>query len=280
MEYRIVKTLSNNVVLVRDKKEQEQMVLMSKGIGYNRKTGDVVSDDVGDNRIFKLWNGHERLTDVKYDESELEAVVKNIVQLAKQRLAIESNNLYPALYDHIAFAVDRLRFGLPIENPFVNEISIIYYNEYRFAQTAVDIIKKALKVDMGDAEAGFIALHLHSAMKKSPVSLSLENVRAYNEIALLVSSGSQDSPEQFSAIRAFLLSLDSIVQVYRQNKNLLMPSKKTLFRQFPQSFAFAKKIVEIVNAELNVQLDSDAEAFITVDIERLRQTQMQSRKDL
>lgn len=272
MEYRVIKPINNNVVLVSDGESDEQMVLMAKGIGFNRRHGDVISDQVGDKKIYKLWNENGNIKNVDYNLEEVESAVEDIVELAKERLGIQSEKLYKALLDHIIFAIDRLRFGLPIENPFIDEISVFYSKEYQVAQIAVNMLKDKLHVDVGAAEAGFIALHLHSAKKNSPINLSIENVRMYNSIVEVMSDFfGRDLTAHSSEIRAFLLSLDSTLRANRKGKQLKLGFSQKIFKMMPESYKLTVKILDVISKETDINLSEDAAAYITVDIERLRQ---------
>ncbi|MFR9190946.1 MAG: PRD domain-containing protein [Anaerotruncus massiliensis (ex Togo et al. 2019)] len=52
-------------------------------------------------------------------------MTQEIVEIAREKLDITNDKLYDALYDHIAFAIERLKMGLLIDNPFIGEIAIM-----------------------------------------------------------------------------------------------------------------------------------------------------------
>lgn len=56
MDYSVIKIINNNVILARERYTEDQVILMSKGIGFNRKPNDTVSDSGIDNKIFKMWD--------------------------------------------------------------------------------------------------------------------------------------------------------------------------------------------------------------------------------
>lgn len=280
MEYRIIKPFNNNVVLVCEPGTNEQIVLMSKGIGFNRKAGELVSDDMRDGQVYKFWNGTRTIGNVEKDMRKIEAVVQEIVELAGRQMNIRNDGLYSALLDHISFAVDRLHFALPIENPFLNEISIFYSQEYEIANRAVELIRSRLNLEMGEAEAGYIALHLRSARKNKSVGQSLDNMRIYNQIVSLVSEWLyEDLSVNFSETRAFLLSLDNLIQLYGQEESLSMPCRKAVFKDFSKSRQIAESIALLVEKEMKMKPDEDFIGFLTIDLEKLKQTRSLKRKD-
>lgn len=272
MQYRLVKAINNNVVLVNDDASGEQIILMSKGIGFNRRPGDIISDDVKDKQLFKLWNDVKEVNSFDIDREKIESVVKDIVGLASSRLSIQNSGLYPSLLDHIVFAVERLHFALPIDNPFLNEISILYNEEYEVSKIAVSMINDRLNLKMGEAETGYIALHLRSARKNRTVRAYLENVRMYNQVTGALSDSIGESfSAQSGVTRTFLLSLDELVDACKKGMSIEMPGKKKVFKDMAQSFKIAKIIGGIIENELKLHLSDDIIGFITVDIERLRQ---------
>lgn len=272
MQYRLVKAINNNVVLVNDNATDEQIILMSKGIGFNRRPGDVVSDDVKDKQLFKLWNDVNEIKSLDVDRKEIESVVKEIAALANSRLQIQNDGFYRALLDHIVFAVERLHFALPIDNPFLNEISILYNEEYEVAKVAVTMLNERLNLKMGSDETGYIALHFRSARKNRTVRSFLENVRMYNQVTGVLSDsiGVNFSAES-SITRTFLLSLDELVEACKKGAAVLMPGRKKVFKDMPQSYRIAKQTGIIIEKELKLKLSEDTIGFITVDIEKLRQ---------
>jgi Transcriptional antiterminator len=275
MDYCLVKAINNNVVLVSDLETKEQVVLMAKGIGFNQKTGQTISDNWEERQVFKFWNGEEQIQNISYDKNEIETIVKSVVTLAEKRLSIHSENLYPTLLDHIVFAIDRLNFGVPLENPFSNEISVFYGEEYEIAEIAVEMIRKKLEIDMGNAEAGFIALHLHSIKKDKPIDLSVENVRMFHQIVNMLSHHiGKDLHANSTAVRSFLLSIDCILHMNRNGKDLKMPYKNDIAEKMAESYTLALKILDIIENETDQHLSVDDIGYITIDIEKLRQVNM------
>lgn len=272
MQYTLVKSINNNVVLVKEGESGEQVILMAKGIGFGRKAGDTVSDELGNETVYKFWNDPKTTDTASTDRREIEAVVREIAQLAEERLGIKNNSLYPALLDHISFAVDRMHFALPIDNPFLSEISILYSEEYEVAREAVEMLNKRLGVAMGSDETGYIALHFSSARKNKPVQQSMQNVLVYNKILSSVFMGLgkevKDSP---TAVRAFLLTLDELIRIYSNGKKLTMPVKGEIFKKMPEDTRLAHVAASLIGKEFKVTPDEHFIAFLAVEIEKLRQ---------
>ena len=84
-------------------------------------------------------------------------VCNEIIQYAKDRLQKNINdNIYISLTDHINFAIERVKMGVPFQNPFLWEIKKFYYQEYLIGKAAIGMIEKKLKVTLPQDEAAFI----------------------------------------------------------------------------------------------------------------------------
>lgn len=272
MDYRVVTAMNNNVVLACDEATSEQVILMSKGIGFGRKSGDLVSDDGTNRQIFKLWAGEKDIKPLQADRAAVEELVRGVVELAKVQLDVENPKLYDALLDHIQFAVDRLRFGLPIENPFIHEIAVLYTREYEVATTAAQMIQSRLHVDVGEAEVGFIALHLHSAGKTGQIDRSMRSVQLYKEVMELLEC---EQVGNTNSRRVFLQALFDILDTVRHGGRLQFPFPAVAMQRLYVARALADKICGCIEKSCRLSLDEGAVDFLILDLERLRQTNVQ-----
>ena len=137
LNYKVIKAINNNVVLAQEPDTQDKIILIAKGIGFNRKPGNMVSDNLNGKEVIKFLNGANNANKINgrlYGKNEISTVVQSIAKSAEKKLSIHNKGFYPALLDHICFAIDRIQFGVPIENPFINEISVLYRDEYKEAQ--------------------------------------------------------------------------------------------------------------------------------------------------
>lgn len=271
MRYIVVKAINNNVVLAKDSLKGEEAVLMSKGIGFGKKTGDIVDDDGSKQQVFKLWADTKDVREIKYDEKVLKSTVEQICILADKKMNISREDIYKSLLDHIAFSIDRIMFNIPMENPFQIETYVLYSREYEVAKEAVEILENNLNVKFGEAEVGFIALHLNSAVRNRPVSTSLNHIKLYNEITNLIYAEFGENPENEFAIKVFLMSIAEHIKISKSKISISMPWKKHVFKDAKTSYILALKISELVNKELKIELSSDSIGFITNDIEKLKQ---------
>ena len=266
MQYCVISAMNNNVVLVKDA-DGEQVVLMSKGIGFGRKAGDFVSDEAKDRQIFKLWTDGHPIHPIKDDRGAIRQAVAEIVRLARKRLSAMPEGLYDALLDHIQFAVDRLHFGLPIENPFVRETALLYPSAFQVAQEAVKIIKTKVGIQMGEAEAGFIALHLHSAAADDGMDRSMRSVQLYRDIMQALGDAGTETDR-----RVFLQGVFELIEMIRRGVKLRFPFTQKELEPLKDSAELAGCIRSLVEKSCSITFDENAMCFLTLEAEKLRQS--------
>lgn len=162
---KIKKVLNNNVVWAENEHAKE-IVVMGRGIAFQKKVGDEV-DETKIEKTFVMQSDEmsERLTELLSEISpETFRAADDIIQYAKEALGAElSDNIYITLTDHINFAVSRHKQGMDMKNALLFEIKRFYYAEYRVGLKALGIVQDELGVLLGEDEAGFIALHIVNA---------------------------------------------------------------------------------------------------------------------
>ena len=158
---KVVRVFNNNAVLVENE-ANEEMVLIGKGIAFAKKTGDLINEELIQKKfVFENSQLNEKLAKlfnevpVKYIELTLD-----IVEMAGKELNTKFNsNIYIALADHIAYAVERCSNNETIKNALLWEIKKFYPNEFAAAMKALEMIRYETIIEMTEDEAGFIALH-------------------------------------------------------------------------------------------------------------------------
>jgi len=274
MNYRVAKVLNSNAVLAQDE-EENQVVLMSKGIGFGKRVGEKIQDNSEDRKIFYIHEDSVNSAKLKQIDSQVqqvEEVTREIVEVARERLHIDNSKLYGALLDHITFAVECLHMGLPIDNPFCGEIAILYSREYETAQIAAEIIKERIGVEIGDGETGFIALHLYSARKNRHIRSAMKSTRVYSEILSMVGIAIDKRLDNTHApAKSFLLSLHCLVTLTVNRNPIVMKLNQQVKLSMLDSYRTALQVAKMIYNEMDVQLSEDAIAFIAVDIEKLKQ---------
>ncbi|WP_375088751.1 BglG family transcription antiterminator LicT [Peribacillus sp. RS7] len=162
----IRKIFNNNVVLAAAEDENE-LILMGRGIAFQKKIGDLIDESKVDKKFFQGLSNklYELLKDIPQHHLDL---ADEIIQNAKSQLSTKlSDYIYLTLTDHLDFAITRIQQGQILRNPLLWEIRKIYPKEYKIGLQAVRMVKEKLGVALPDDEAGSIALHLVNAQNGS-----------------------------------------------------------------------------------------------------------------
>lgn len=276
MSCTVLKVFNNNVVLASE--QERQLVLISKGIGFGKKSGDQIDLSAidEDKRIFHFLESakHEsELRRLSQNIEDIERVTRDTVAIAAERLAVvdTEDRLFEALFDHITFSIERLKVGVPIENPFVAEIGVLCREEWPVAQATAAMVRERLAVELSDSEIGFIALHLYSARRQNSVGVAMKNVRIYSEILdILGACYHREFQRTTSEVTLFLTLLSGyIIRAREGAPPLSLPLKNQLQIQLPEAFYAAEQVAKLLSGALFVQLDADELAFLALDIYRL-----------
>ncbi|MFI3227325.1 MAG: PRD domain-containing protein [Clostridia bacterium] len=271
MFYEVVKVFNNNVVLIKN--SDGQCVLISKGIGFGKKNGDLV--DIlaikETKKIFYTDGNENSRTSIKKLEASikiLENVTENIIKEAYDRLFIQADNLFNGIFDHVVFVVESLKAGIPIQNPFISEIKILCSEEFEIANNASKTIEKELQIKLLDGEKALIALHLHSARKKQNISSVTIDIMVYSKIFELLDDVSYTN----ESYRSFILSVNSLISSYENNNKYLLTDAliQSIQSELQIYHKKAKQIAKLLEKELQIyDISHTFIALLTVEIYKL-----------
>lgn len=158
------KVINNNLIRSHDEKGQEVLV-MGCGIGFKKKPGEYI-DDGKVEKVYVLQKEERQHMEELFSSMPLECIqaTNEIVEYATISLGRQlSNYLYLNLCDHIHFAIQRSKGGIPIQNALLTEIKRFYNHEYQIGMESLNIIERKTGVFLPEDEAGFIAMHLVNA---------------------------------------------------------------------------------------------------------------------
>src|SRR5690625_3544581 len=136
----IVKKVLNNNVLIAMDHDDEEVVLIGKGIGFNTKKDASIREDSVE-KLFVLRNEKEQeyyknlLPHI--DEKVLSTLIDSIEMIRSKSNVKLNERVHVALTDHMVFAINRLFKGMTIRNPFLTEKIEHYIFDYDFAVEVV-----------------------------------------------------------------------------------------------------------------------------------------------
>ncbi|WP_209124133.1 BglG family transcription antiterminator [Alkalihalobacillus sp. BA299] len=125
--------------------------------------------------------GTKMVTESKIGDSQIKALMDNeIYQLTKKiidtveeklKLGIKNDKeLQVSLCIHLKPAINRLRYGMNLRNPMLNEIKSYYPVSFQAGVIAGLVLKEELDIDISENEIGYIALHLGAAVERTKMN--------------------------------------------------------------------------------------------------------------
>ncbi len=165
--YTVIKVFNNNVLLVSEGKKEK--ILLGKGIGFGKHPQDSLEHNHSIEKIFSLEEeSSQKFTElITTVDAKVVGICEEIIYMLSQEMNEDLNEkIHISLTDHIAFCLHRLRQNDEILNPFLIETKTLYKKEFALAKKAVAILEKETGLQIPEGEAGFIALHIHSARNR------------------------------------------------------------------------------------------------------------------
>lgn len=270
MGYEILKIYNNNVVLA--KQDNQTVILISKGIGFGKKIGQIIENNYSIEKVFHEINPNEKELIIKsINESyELQEIVDKVIELAENKMGGLNANISKILVEHIQFALERIEMGLAIENPFIEEIISLYPSEFEIAGIALELIKEQIGIDIGEEERGFIALHLRSARDNRPIRETLKMTRIYKKCIEIIETQIQKKVNlRHKMSKAFLKNLEILIETAKKDMNIPMPIKEDVKNKLGISYHLASQISKLIENEKHIIFTEDLIAYLAIEIEKL-----------
>lgn len=161
-----IKSILNNSALITYDEKNEEIILVGKGISFQKHPGD----EVDTSRIEKVFKMNSEVTNnliellgtipEKYFET-----TNVIVRYANKKLNNSLDKMiYITLFDHINSAIERYNDNISLDFGMLHEIQMLYPEIYSISEWAVDYLNAAFDIELKKDECGFISIHLINAL--------------------------------------------------------------------------------------------------------------------
>lgn len=270
-KYHISKILNNNVIICIN--SNQEVILIGKGIGFNKKPGMVVDDNASIEKVYKLDQKQQQeyyksLVEIA-DEEVLQAIIESVNYITSTTYMKDDKQLVIALTDHITFAYKRLKQNQIISNPFAMETKHLYSEAYDIATQVIQRLNEKLDVTFPDDEIGFIALHIASNKEDLPMSeISLINkmiskcvLIIENDIGYPVNPRTVQYQQFIRHIQFLIRRLNKKEYVHVQDEFINMV--KTYY---PNCYSTAYKISKVIQKDLDIDIDDSEIVYLALHI--------------
>lgn len=274
---KIKKVFNNNVALTEDG-NQTEMVVMGKGLAFQKKIGDTIEIEKIEKTFVVPSQGFKDKFSTLLDEIPHEILVlsRDIVDIATKELHTDLNDsLYLSLADHIDFAITRTKEGLQIKNPLAWEVRKFYKQEFNIARNVLDLIEERVGIRLPEDEAASIALHLFNAKQENT---GMEETMAMTQIVTNITDivryhlGIEFDEDSMNYSR-FITHLRYFAYRLLRKEFNEDDQSGSLFEQvrseYPEAYACTKKVQSYLNRQYGVEMTKDESAYFMIHIHRV-----------
>lgn len=270
---KIMKILNNNAVIVLDRDNQEKIAI-GAGVGFNRGKNDILPLRKVEKLFILKENKKLQQLLLRIPEQHI-ILAEEIIDYAEKYLDTKLNDhIRIGLTDHLSFAIERVEQGILLKNKLLQEVKVLYREEFEIGLWAIEHIKEKLNVHLPVDEAAFIAIHIHT-MKIQGGDLH-ETVRQTTMI--------RDMVETIKTCLNIPITEDDIsyerlithlrFALIRSEKDTVDPMDQDMFvmikDKFQEAYQCALMLVEKLAERHQIELPEEEIGYITLHIERLR----------
>lgn len=270
--YRISKVLNHNGVIAIDMEDNKEYVLLGKGVGFGKKVSERF-ERPEDCTVYSLQETTERGNAkdlVKSVEPEYLAITNQILNEAEKQFGAIDRGILFSMADHIAFAVKRVMKGEQISNPLTDDIKALFYSEYKVAAMLRELLRSEKQIEIDDDEIGYVALHIHSALEKESVSVSMQMAGAVRECVTLIEERKGKKIDIMSLSYNRLMNhVKYMVARVLKGEELKVNMNDYVEHNFPESFQLATVVCDHLGHAMHVQLDQVEVGYLAMHIERV-----------
>lgn len=269
----VIKALNNNMVLIKE--QGVEKILLAKGIGFNKKFGDTLEDNLEVDKVFSIEDkkNQENLKEV-YNrvDGEFVAICEEALAEISEELGEELNEtIHIGLIDHLAIAMKRLKNKEQINNPFIVEIETLYSVEFEMAKKIVNKLQDKYEIDFPEGEIGFITLHIHSARNGKMLSNSIKYSYLSNKIIIYIEEKFNSKIDKRSLDYArFLSHVRFTIERVLTDTVLKNDLTEIIKKSYPVSYEIAEGASKIIEETLDKKVCDDEVAYIAMHVERFR----------
>ena len=270
----IGKIINNNVVSSWDE-EGKEIIIMGRGLGFQKKTGQEVAED-GIEKIFRLESKdvRERFKDLLASMPlEYIQVSADIISYARKNLNTKlSQNVYLTLTDHIGFAIERFKDGMDFSNALYREIKRFYPQEFGIGMHALCLIEERTGIRLPDDEAASIAIHLVDAEFDIKVRDTWAMTNMIQDMMQIL-EGSLNLPPEDSLYRDRLASNLKFLA----HRMLLLPPvegrEDEVFRDFVRNhcsreYGLAEKVKMHVKEKYGCEMTGEEQIYLALQLKQ------------
>lgn len=271
----IRRVYNNNVVLGTDP-DGTEVVLLGKGLGFQRKPGEFI-DPHGSQRFvadgaFKATQVANVLSDATLEETDL---ARRIASLARDELGVKDTQavILPIL-DHLTYAVRRAAQGVTIDFPLRWEVAQLFPAESALGRRAMELVNSKLGIRLQDDEWVAFALHfINQSWAGGDLSKTVSMTSTIGHCFLLLQHqwGTPIDQNSMSAARFVTHIRYLFVRAFedRQLNDLHIDVMASVRKTYPAAADAAIALARLIAEAVERNLTNDEVSYLALHTSRL-----------
>lgn len=268
---KIIKVLNNNTLLIQQ--DQDEIIVMYKGIGFGKKANESIEIPSQAKKFMMLkdYQGKEQAEKVtNYIDPIYLEIAAEIIQEATLKFDKVNHDILIPLADHIYYAIKRYEENIIPFNPFIQDMKLLFPDEYAVALKGKEIIKQRIHREINEDEVGFISLHVHSAISSNKVGESMEAIRVVHEninklqkdLNIKIDVDTISYARLMNHIKFLIIRLNT-------NEKLQMDISEFTKTKFPFAYEQAVRMCQDLSKVLKKPLPENEVGYLAIHLERI-----------
>lgn len=252
---------------------------MGRGLAFQKKVGDEIAEEAID-KTYHLANSdllhkfQELLEDMPISYVE---IANDIIDEAKVALKNPLNDsLYISITDHLYASIQQVKEGVRVRNLLLWDIKRFFPDEFSVGVNAVEKIKLKFGIDLGEDEAGNIALHLVNAQTENDNDDAFMMTEMMQEIIQITSYYFKVQLDEDSVyfyrftthLRFFASRIMNQRQVTDETDDELL---LIIQKKYQNAYQCVERIAEFIQQTYHYTMSNDEKLYLTIHIARLVQ---------
>ena len=267
----ISKILNNNVVISEE--DQEEVILMGRGLAFGRKVGQEIPDELIEKKYVLSENRRQLLMELPAEVMEMS---DKIVSFAREKLQKKlKDSAFLAMADHIHGVLLRLEDDIYLKNFLMWDIKRFFPIEFEVGQFAKQLLSAYVSRELPDDEAAFMALTLVNAELENGDGTARDLTMMMEEIMTIVKYSLEISlDEEDVYLERFMTHLKFFcerVLTDSSNRDLEDNDMFDLLKcKYPLAYETTRKIAEFLKQTRNYQTSEDEQLYLTIHLSRMK----------
>ncbi|MDK6204589.1 PRD domain-containing protein [Lactobacillus jensenii] len=279
MTFRLVQVLNNNVGLA-SKEDNSQVVIMGKGLTFQKKKGDTIKASAVQ-KVFKLHeeNPSDLTSLLSTIPLDFLTVSYSLIDEAQEKYdySVEPY-IYTTLTTYLYESAKRLTNGKLIET-YLPDLEKDYPLPYEIAGYVLDGFATRLNINFPKQEQKSVALHFLNARTDIHTQNQVQRkaVNKNKQILAIVENElnnhqiyrNRDNANDYERLLVHLKYFINRINQKPVPKVLSETIIKEIIKDYPQTFAIVQKINEQIKQKMGLEFTNDEQVYLTIHIQRL-----------